>query len=103
MDGWMDGWRRPNHMPGHLDALQTTTSVAFRRLARELHSVAKQASFSVAFWSDFEGFGSDFGTLQEAKMDANIDFWEVILQCLFRMRFFIDLGSFLGPRKSEKS
>ena len=21
MDGWMDGWSRPNHMPSHLDAL----------------------------------------------------------------------------------
>ena len=89
-------------MRSQIDALQTLRPVNFRRLARELHSVAKQASFSVAFWSDFEGFGSDFGMLWEAKMDANIDFWEVILQCLFRMRFFIDLGSFLGPRKSEK-
>ena len=103
MDGWMDGWRRPNHMRSHLDALQTPAPVDFRRFAGEVHSIAKQASFSVAFWSDFEGFGSDFGSLWEAKMDANIDFWEVILQCFFRMRFFIDLGSFLGPRKSEKS
>ena len=94
---------RPNHMRSHLDALQTTASVTLRRLPRGFHNVAKQASFSVAFWSDFEGFGNDFGTLWEAKMDANIDFWEVILQCLFRMCFFIDLGSFLGPRKSEKS
>ena len=99
----MDGWRRPNHMRSHLDALQTPAPVNFRRVAGEVHSIAKQASFSVAFWSDFEGFGSDFGMLWEAKMDASIDFWEVILQCLFRMRFFIDLGSFLGPRKSEKS
>ena len=103
MDGWMDGWRRPNHMRSHLDAIQTMSSVNLRRLPRRFHSIAKQASLSVAFRSDFEGFGNDFGTLWEAKMDANIDFWEVILQCLFRMRFFIDLGSFLGPRKSEKS
>ena len=75
----------------------------FGRGVGRIHSVAKQASFSMAFWSDFEGFGSDFGALWEAKMDANIDFWEVILQCFFRIRFFIDLGSFLGPRKSEKS
>ena len=103
MDGWMDGWSRPNHMPSHLDALQTMISVSFRRGPGYFHSVAKQASFSIAFWSDFEGFGSDFGALWEAKMDANIDVWEVILQCLFRIRFFIDLGSFLGSRKSEKS
>ena len=90
-------------MHSHLDALQTTPSVAFRRGAGDLHSVAKQATFSVVFCCEFEGFGSDFGTLWDAKMDANIDFWEVILQCLFRIRFFIDLGSFLGPWKSEKS
>ena len=95
--------RRPNHMRSPLDALQTPAPVSFRRFARGFHSVAKKASFSMAFWSDFEGFGSDFEALWEAKMDANIDFWEVILQCFFRIRFFIDLGSFLGPRKSEKS
>ena len=94
---------RPNHMLSLRDSLQTLISVDLRRLARRFHSIAKQASLSVAFRSDFEGFGNDFGTLWEAKMDANIDFWEVILQCLFRMCFFIDLGSFLRPQKSEKS
>ena len=57
MDGWMDGWSRPNHMPSRLDALQTTTSVDLRQLPGELHSVAKQASFYVAFQSDFGRFG----------------------------------------------
>ena len=90
-------------MHSHLDALQTMTSVAFRRVADDFHSVAKRASFCIAIRTDFRCFGSDFGVLWEAKMEANIDFWEVILQCFFRMRFFIDLGSFLGPRKSEKS
>ena len=56
MDGWMDGWSRPNHMPSHLDALQTMIPVDLRRLAGGLHGVAKQASLSVAFRSDFEGF-----------------------------------------------
>ena len=57
MDGWMDGWSRPNHMPSHLDALQTTASVNFRRGPGKLHSVAKRASFCVAFRVDFRGFG----------------------------------------------
>ena len=32
--------------------------VDFRRLAGELHSVAKQASFNIAFGADFKGFGT---------------------------------------------
>ena len=36
---------RPNHMPGRLDALQTTGTVTFRRFPGSFHSVAKQASF----------------------------------------------------------
>ena len=37
-NGWMDGymvhngWSRPDHMPSHLDALQTMPPVAFQRL-----------------------------------------------------------------------
>ena len=53
MDGWIDawvGWRRPNQMPGRMDALQTMVSVNFRRFAGDFHSVAKQASFGIAFW-----------------------------------------------------
>ena len=49
---------RPNHMPSLLDALQTTTSVDFRRLLGSFHSVAKQASFNIAFGADFKGFGT---------------------------------------------
>merc|ERR1712078_920399 len=56
MDGRMDGWSRPNHMPSHLDGLQTMPPVDFRRFAGGLHSVAKQASFRVAFRSVFGGF-----------------------------------------------
>ena len=52
-----DVWSRPNHMPSHLDAVQTTPPVDFRRFPGGLHSVAKQASFYFAFWSDFEAFG----------------------------------------------
>ena len=52
----MDGWSRPNHMPSHLDAIQTMISVSFRRLPRGSHSFAKQASFYVAFGTDVGGF-----------------------------------------------
>ena len=72
MDGWMDGWSRPNHMPSHLDAIQTMISVDFGRLAGDLHSIAKQAPFCVALWSDLGGFGSDFGRFWGAKMEVEI-------------------------------
>ena len=99
----MDGWRRPNHMPSHLDAIQTMVSVDLRRLPGEFHSVAKQASFNVASPSDFGGFGSDFGRFWEAKMEAKIDFLKLFLPSFFRLRFGIDFGSFFGGSSHEKS
>ena len=60
----MDGWSRPNHMPSHLDALQTPGPVNLRRFPGGLHSVAKRASFRVAFWSDFRGFWRPKWTLK---------------------------------------
>ena len=48
--------RRPNHMHSHLDALQAMGPVNLRRLARDFHSVAKQASFYIAVGGHFEGF-----------------------------------------------
>ena len=87
MDGWMDGWRRPNHMPSHFDALQTLPPVNFRRLARGLHSVAKQASFSVAFRSDFEGFWGGLGRFLETKMDAQIGFGRLFGDAFFKRVF----------------
>ena len=49
--------RRPNHMHSHLDALQAMRPVDLLRGAHECHSVAKQASFYIAFGMDFGGFG----------------------------------------------
>ena len=51
---------RPNHMRSLLDALQTLRPVNLRRLPSGFHSVAKQASFCVAFQSDFNGFWEGF-------------------------------------------
>ena len=48
--------RRPNHMHSHLDALQAMPPVNLRRVPRESHSVAKRASFHIAFETDFKGF-----------------------------------------------
>ena len=43
-------------MHSHLDALQAMPPVNFRRGPREFRSVTKQASFYVAFGTDFPGF-----------------------------------------------
>ena len=48
--------------------------VNFRRLAGDLHSVAKQASCSVALGDDFFGFWKGLGRLLEAKIEIQIVF-----------------------------
>ena len=53
----MDGWRRPNHMRSQIGGPKAMPPVDLRRFPGEIHSVAKQASFNIAFWSHFSGFG----------------------------------------------
>ena len=48
-------------MHSHLDALQAMTPVGLRRVASEAHSVAKQASFYIAFGAHFQGFWEVWG------------------------------------------
>ena len=49
--------RRPNHMRSQIGGPKAMPPVALRRLPGDFHSVAKQASFRIAFRSDFGGFG----------------------------------------------
>ena len=69
--------RRPNHMRCPLDDLQTPTPVGLRRFARGLHSVAKQASFNIAFGVDLEGFGEPKSM---PKFDFRAIFSDVIVE-----------------------
>ena len=105
MDGWMDrwmhGWSRPNHMPSHLDALQSMSSVNFRRFAGGFHSVAKQASFSIAFRRDFGGFSDDFGRVWEAKIHAEIDFSAIFFRCFSECDLTSIFVGFLEARNLE--
>ena len=77
---------RPNHMPSHLDALQTMIPVDSRRLLGSLHSVAKQASFDIASGSDFGGLQRDFGRFWEAKIEPTSNlgrlFFDVFFECV---------------------
>ena len=76
--------RRPNHMPSHLDALQTLRPVNLRRVAGGFHSVAKQASFSIAFWSNFGGFGKPKSM---PKFDFRTFFFDVIFGSVLTSKF----------------
>ena len=71
--------RRPNHMHSHLDALQAMTPVDLRRLARDFHSVAKQASFYIAVGAHFQGF---WKAKWLPKFDFRGFFFDVIFHCV---------------------
>ena len=89
-------------MPSRLDAERTLTSVSFRRLPNGLHNVAKQASFYVACWSDFGGFGNFGGEGFRALDGSQNQFLDVFLRCFFRVRVGIDFESFLEGSEAEK-
>ena len=59
-----------------LDALQTPPPAAFRRVAGDLHSVAKQASFETLLFRVLGRFWKDLGRFWEAKTEVKIDFGE---------------------------
>ena len=64
-------------MRSPLDALQTPTPVDFRRVAREFHSVAEQASFATPFVRLQVGFWRVLGRFREVQMDEKLYFSEV--------------------------
>ena len=76
--------RRPNHMRSLFGNPKAMAPVDFRRLAGELHSVAKQASFSIAFWSNFGGFGRPKSM---PKFDFRAIFSDVIFEQKFTSKF----------------
>ena len=68
--------------------------VAFRRFLGRLHSIAKQASLSVAFCA----ISQDFETFREAKIEAKIDFSEVFFDVFSECDFASILDQFLEAR-----
>ena len=77
-------------MGSHIGSPKAMPPVNLRRGWGEFHSVAKQASFNIAWRSDFGGFKKDFGRFWEAKTEAKIDFQVVVFRC------------FLIPSSSEQ-
>ena len=101
MDG--HGGARPHHMRSHLDALQTTTSVDFRRVARDLHSVAKQASFETLVCSIFCRFWSPGPPKMEPKSSPKsnfVYFFDIRFSITFLDQFVIDFSR-ARPLKSS--
>ena len=61
IDCLVDPSSRPNYMPSHFHGFKSVQSLNFRRVACGFHSVLEQASFDMAFRSDFEHFESPKG------------------------------------------
>ena len=76
--------RRPNHMRSQIGGPKAMRPVGFRRLAGDLHSVAKQASFNIAFGVNFGGFGKPKSM---PKVDFRAFFCDVILEQKFTSQF----------------
>ena len=103
IDGSMHGWSRPNHMPRHLDALQTMAPVDLRRLAGDSHNVATEAWFETPCLRAPRRFWNDFGRFEEAKMDIEIDFGKSFFKRFFQLRFGIIFGPFFERPNLENS
>ena len=78
------------------DSPKAMASVDFRRLAGEVHSVVKQASFNIAFGVDLEGFGKARWVL---KFDFRASFSDVIFEKDFTSKF----GSILKVQNQKNS
>ena len=88
-------------MPCLMDALQTMRCGALRRLAGSFHSVAKQASLSIAFRSDFCRLGTFLGGFGRPKwmQKSNLGtFFAMLFSKAFLNRCF---GNFFVLLKSE--
>ena len=108
----VDGWSRPNHMRSDLEDLQLSGCTRLprgqllgvglrqifygsRRLPGNLHSVAKQASFSIDFKSDSGLFGMILGRFGRPKWRPKSifgSFFSMLFSSAFWHRFFVDFG-----------
>ena len=88
---------RPNHMQSHSRSPKVAALVSLRRLASEFHSVAKQASFYVAFGKDFGGFRRPKWM---PKLMLGPVFFDVVLECVFASIF---VGIFEAPNLKNRA
>ena len=78
------------------DNPKAMASVNFRRLAGEVHSVVKQASFNIAFGVDLESFGKPKSM---PKFDFRAIFSDVIIEKKYIEIWFMFEGS--KPKNSN--
>ena len=71
-------------MRSHIGSPKAMRPVDFRRVRGEFHSVAKQASFSIAFWSNFGGFGKPKSM---PKFDFRAFFFDVVFESVLTSKF----------------
>ena len=86
---------RPNHMQSQFRSPEVASPDGFRRLAGDFHSVAKQALFNIAFWSNFGGFG-------EPKSMPKFDFRAIFSDVIFESVLTSKFGRFCGGSKPQK-
>ena len=78
------------------DNPKAMASVNLRRLPGGFHSVVKQASFNIAFWSNFGGFG-------KPKSMPKFDFRAIFSDVIFEQNFTSKFGSFLEAQNQKNS
>ena len=87
---------RPNHMRSHIGNPKTMTPVNLRRLPGDLHSVAKHASFNIAF-------GVDLGSFGKPKSMPKFDFRAIFSDVIFERNFTSEFGSCLKVQNQKNS
>ena len=85
-------------MHSHFGSPKSPTPVEFRRLPRGFHSVAKQASFYIAFWMDLCDFRWILGGFGEAKASQKLIFGRVFGDAFFEHVLASILGRFFEAR-----
>ena len=83
-------------MGSHIGSPKAMPPVNLRRLAGEFHSVAKQASFNIAFRVDLEGFG-------RPKSMPKFDFRAIFSDVIFERNFTSKFGSCLKVQNQKHS
>ena len=83
-------------MDSHIGSPKAMRPVNFRRGWGGFHGVAKQASFSIAFWINFGGFGKPKSM---PKFDFRAIFSDVIFEKIFTSKF----GSCLKAQNQKGS
>ena len=88
--------RRPNHMRSLFDNPKAMPSVDLRRLPGGFHSVVKQASFNIAF-------GSNFGGLGKPKSMPEFDFKAFFFDVIFeKKKTYIEIWSIFWRLETGK-